>query len=1138
MSLRIRFVAVVLGALASVSAVVVLVSSSASASSGGQRATRNVIVVLRNQDRAHPATKAGLGRRQRAVRSQQAPLLSSLSKAHAKNVHGYLALNAVSATVTPGEAAALRRDPAVAEVVPNGLVHLAPPTPATDASATPATNLPGPVAPDPKACAKPGTVQLNPEALQTMHVDSDNPAARTARSLGITGAGIKVGYIADALDINNPDFIRADGSHVFADAQDFSGFGIDAPTAAGESFGDASMIAAQGRQTYNISHYSNFTDPRPCDIRIEGVAPGASLYGLFAFGESDVAPDSSILEAIDYAIVTAHVNVLNESFGINNYPDDIGTQDLISQANDQAVAAGITVVESTGDAGPTNTIGEASDDPNVISAGATTDYRLYDQIGYGGAALPQVHGWLNDNTSSFDSSGFDQRGRTIDVVAPGEDGWALCTPNTALYASCSNLRGNPSNVEQFGGTSMSSPLTAGVAALVIQAFEKTHNGTPPSPALVKQIIVSNTDDVSAPAEQMGTGRVDAYKAVLAAENFGQPAGGGSTTGKAVGVLTTSQSQLNAIDQPGTAESLTDTVTNQSESTQNLSFSSRTIGTYQSLVNQTLTLSDSEPTFPDYVPGLSDKFQKVTFTVPAGMGRLNASVAYQGAGAFPGPVKLALIDPKGRLTSYSVPQGVGNFGNVQVSTPKAGNWKAYVFSRTPSGGGYDGPVQLGISAAPFTSFGTVNPSSATLAPGQSVAVQEQVSTPADPGDTAGAIVVQSSNAKDPKNTTSTTIPVTMRSLIPIASGSATFGGTVTGGNGRAPISGQEFFYEFDVANGVPELNADISVQDAGNQFGAYLINPQGEAVAYGTNMIPSAADPTTPTTQAGAQLHTLSPAAGRWRLAIVFAPAAAGDTLSSPFTVNLNEQPATASASALPDSASTTLPAGQPVTVPVSITNSGTSPELVFPDARLQGSTSLSLGAVNGATDDLPQNDNIPSFLVPTNSTQFNAAMTASVPVQFESQFVGGDPDLASTTGTNPMLSLSDNPIATGEWDVLPVEVGPFGAAGAPAGTSSASVNVVTRPFDTAVTSPTGDLEADSADPATSLGSFNPTVVAPGQTATINVTITPSGSAGTVVSGTLFVDDTAFFEFGSIQDALVNFPQADQAAALAYEYTVG
>jgi len=48
--------------------------------------------------------------------------------------------------------------------------------------------------------------------------------------------------------------------------------------------------------------------------------------------------------------------------------------------------------------------------------------------------------------------------------------------------------------------------------------------------------------------------------------------------------------------------------------------------------------------------------------------------------------------------------------------------------------------------------------------------------------------------------------------------------------------------------------------------------------------------------------------------------------------------------------------------------------------------------------------------------------------------------------------------------------------------------------------------------------------------------TGSGS-GTKVTGTLYLDDVAYFEFGSIQDALVNCPQADEVAALPYQYAI-
>ncbi len=55
---------------------------------------------------------------------------------------------------------------------------------------------------------------------------------------------------------------------------------------------------------------------------------------------------------------------------------------------------------------------------------------------------------------------------------------------------------------------------------------------------------------------------------------------------------------------------------------------------------------------------------------------------------------------------------------------------------------------------------------------------------------------------------------------------------------------------------------------------------------------------------------------------------------------------------------------------------------------------------------------------------------------------------------------------------------------------------------------------------------------PGQSATIDVTITPSAAAGTVVCGDLYVDD-----YTSAVPYLDN-PSGDELVALPYEYTVG
>src|SRR6202034_2575199 len=90
-------------------------------------------------------------------------------------------------------------------------------------------------------------------------------------------------------------------------------------------------------------------------------------------------------------------------------------------------------------------------------------------------------GWENDNLSGLSGGGstFDLKGPNL--LAPGDLNWATCHPNPGDFAACVS-----------GGTSESAPLTSATAALVIQAYRTTHAGATPSPALVKQIIVSTT----------------------------------------------------------------------------------------------------------------------------------------------------------------------------------------------------------------------------------------------------------------------------------------------------------------------------------------------------------------------------------------------------------------------------------------------------------------------------------------------------------------------------------------------------------------------------------------------------------------------------------------------------------------------
>ena len=82
------------------------------------------------------------------------------------------------------------------------------------------------IKPLPGACpAGQDAVQLDPEAVEAIHAATQSGKGDSAQALGYTGAGVKVAYIADGADPNNPDLIRANGQHVFVDNEDFSGTG-------------------------------------------------------------------------------------------------------------------------------------------------------------------------------------------------------------------------------------------------------------------------------------------------------------------------------------------------------------------------------------------------------------------------------------------------------------------------------------------------------------------------------------------------------------------------------------------------------------------------------------------------------------------------------------------------------------------------------------------------------------------------------------------------------------------------------------------------------------------------------------------------------------------------------------------------
>lgn len=1100
--------------------------------------TDHVIIVLKDQPAAGPVNGPAAAVRRHAMAAAQAPILSELHQTAAVKVHTYSLVDAVSATVSAAEASRLAADPAVSEVIPDVEVR-GPDVPGPSSASTgtapapPSKPLPIP----PGACPAPGQPAPVGEELELIHADSNSSSEPTARTLGFTGAGVKVAFMAEGIDTDNPDFIRPDGSHVFVDYKDFSGDGLDAPTSGGEAFLDASAIASQGK-TYDVSDFGTVPLAGPCRIKIEGVAPGASLVDIKIFAQNGYSTTSGILQGIDYAVTVDHVDVLNESFGYNPFPM-VQAQDIVEEFNDAAVAAGTTVTVAAGDAGPADTIGSPDTDPDIIDVGASNNFRFYADTGTDGYVPPlATKGWISDNISGLSSGGFAESGPTVDLVAPGDTSFAACTPDVAMYSDCTNLAFAPSSVEFSGGTSESSPLTAGVAALVIQAYRKTHAGTSPSPALIKQILVSTADDLGHPADEQGSGLVDAYRAVLAAESI--PAG---RTGKAHGSqVLLSTGQLHATAAAGTAESWPLTITNLGHAPSTLQLSTRTLGPALDTQLRTVTLSDSGPHFFNNFYNATENYRTTTFSVAPGRDRLAVEIAYKGqhVHSFLGNVDVVLIDPNGNFAADAVPQGVGNAAEVEVRYPTAGTWTALIFSNMSSEKGTVGPVLFQAQTFDFQPLGTVSPARVTIPAGQTATVTVRMTTPSSPGDESAAVVV--AGATGPASS----VAVTLRSLVSLSSGGH-FSGVLTGGNGRQPDLGQSAYYQFDVpATTFRTLLSDVELADGQTDpVIAYLVDPDGQTVSLATNDLVtqlSASGPSETPTSA-VQVGTTSPMPGLWTLILNFTPTVTGNRLSEPYSgmVSLVAGPATAAQ--LPDSSTTVLTAGQPVTVPVTVDNTSDAPQDYFIDARLDDTATVALAPQSSAVLELPMTATAssPSWLVPSDTSEMTLSAHASVPLTFDWGPGIGDPDLnAVSTGDTAVGTWSGSPITSGVWLADPSEIGPYGTSPPPKSKASMAATVETQAFDPSITSPTGDLWLQSVDADATVQVLT---VMPGQSAVIPVTITPSAPSGQVVSGTLYVDEwgevlSVSANAENYQPAQAYFQAGTQIAALPYLYRVG
>jgi hypothetical protein len=382
------------------------------------------------------------------------------------------------------------------------------------------------------------------------------------------------------------------------------------------------------------------------------------------------------------------------------------------------------------------------------------------------------------------------------------------------------------------------------------------------------------------------------------------------------------------------------------------------------------------------------------------------------------------------------------------------------------------------------------------------------------------------------------PLTLRTLIPLGASGGSFTGTLIGGNGRGG-AGPTQTYAFDVPAGLQNISLGLSIPDNGYNLQGLLVDPNGMELDVQSNIAAVDANGN-PTAYGNAlQFFRYNPQPGRWRFILLINNTASGNQTSLGFTAHIGFNTAKITAPGLPNSPSNMLPAGKAVTIPVSVVNNGVATEQYFADARLAKSALTPLlGFVTGAT--LP--GNFAEVFVPTETSAAFFAAQSTDPINMDAFYNAGAPPFGFTgapdlwaTPPNPsdpttvVASLSVPEVPYGPWYIVPSEIGPYSASGAPTIPVAFGAAAVTQVFDTEASADSGDIWADL---TLGTNTYNPLVLAPGQSGTIHVTITPDPSqVGKTVTGYLYVDT-----FNVVGGFGIPFT-GDEVVRIPYSYTV-
>jgi serine protease AprX len=364
-------------------------------------------------------------------------------------------IDSFTAEVPASSVARLRAAPGVAEVTPDGSVHL-------------------------QGSRWRPDRDRDRGSFGRMLRNADVDAARAGENL--TGKGVTVALI--------------DSGVAPVDALDDEGKVVNGPDLSFESQSDETRyLDTFGHGT----HMAGIIAGK--DSGFTGVAPDARLLSLkvaTADGATDV---SQVIAALDWVVQHRrdegmNVRVLNLSFGTDSVQPY--TLDPLAHAAEVAWRRGIVVVVSAGNNGnATERLTDPAIDPFVLAVGASDD------LGTDRAD--------DDVVTEFSNRGAVER--TPDLVAPGRSVQSLRVPGSYIDETYPSGRvattdGSEPRYFRGSGTSQAAAFVSGTAALLLQQRPDL------TPDQVKAILTSSADPIAGTDRRLqGAGLIDVSRAV-------------------------------------------------------------------------------------------------------------------------------------------------------------------------------------------------------------------------------------------------------------------------------------------------------------------------------------------------------------------------------------------------------------------------------------------------------------------------------------------------------------------------------------------------------------------------------------------------------------------------------------------------